>query len=63
MKKIIFVAIVTLVVFAHCRKSVDSKIIVSPPQKHLIANAGSDTTICMPYGGTGKVFRAGTCVG
>ncbi len=58
MKKIIFTAIVALVIFTHCNKTVDSKVITSPPPpKHLIANAGADTTICLPYGGTGKLFK------
>ena len=59
MKKIIFMAIVTLVIFTHCNKTVDDKVIPPPPPpKHLIANAGSDTTICLPYGGTGDMFKA-----
>jgi hypothetical protein len=62
MKKLIFTAIVLVVIFTHCNKTVDSKVITSPPPppapKHLIANAGADTTICLPYGGTGKIFKA-----
>jgi hypothetical protein len=61
MKKLIFTAIVLVVIFTHCNKTVDSKVITSPPAqapKHLIANAGADTTICLPYGGTGKIFKA-----
>jgi len=52
-------AIVTAVIFTHCQKAEDSKVIIlSPPTKHLVANAGADTTICMPYGGTGDIFKA-----
>lgn len=59
MKKIIFMAIVTLVIFTHCHKTSDVIVTTTlPTKKHLIAIAGSDTTICMPYGGTGKVFKA-----
>ena len=61
MKKIIFMAIVTVVIFTHCSKTVDNKVDSTPaplpPLKHLTANAGSDTTICMPYGGTGNIFK------
>ena len=54
-------AIVTAVIFTHCNKASEGIVISSPPPpppKHLIANAGADTTIFMPYGGSGIVFKA-----
>lgn len=58
MKKLIFMAIVTTVIFTHCNKVSDNILLPPTPQKHLVANAGADTTICMPYGGTGDIFKA-----
>ena len=61
MKKIIFIAIVTTIIFTHCNKASDNIVVSTPPipsPKHLIANAGADTTICLPYGGTGNIYKA-----
>jgi hypothetical protein len=53
MKKV-FIPVFVLV-FYGCTKSDQSSTQAS--SKTLIADAGSDTTICMPYGGTGNLFK------
>jgi len=61
MKKIFFLAFAMAIIFTGCNKHVEkamsSQTPPPPPIKHLFANAGSDTTIWMPLGGTGNVFR------
>jgi len=45
MKKIIFMALVTVVIFAHCQKASDTVVAGSTRTllpKHLIANAGAE---------------------
>ena len=57
-------AITAVIILTCCNKHVESVLPAqSPPPpppapiKHLFADAGSDTTICMPYGGTGNLFK------
>jgi hypothetical protein len=65
MKRIYFLAFATAIFFSCCNKNVvntqptthPSPPPPPPPINYLIANAGSDTTICMPYGGTGSLFK------
>jgi hypothetical protein len=54
----------TTLFFSYCSKHVENTLSfqlpqrpIPSPKKHLFANAGSDTTICMPYGGTGGDFK------
>ncbi len=65
MKRIFFLAFVTAILFSCCNKTVVNTPASPPPLSppppppinYLIAKAGSDTTICMPYGGTGNLFK------
>jgi hypothetical protein len=57
MKKITFVALFLSLVFSYCGKNVDNTG-NTPFKKYLFAVAGSDTTICMPFSGTGNVYNA-----
>jgi hypothetical protein len=65
MKKVFFLVIAIAIFFSCCSKHVENSMSTqpppppppSPPINYLIANAGSDTTICMPYGGTGFYFK------
>jgi hypothetical protein len=64
MKRIYFLAVATAIFFSFCNKQVVNTPAFTPPQppppppiNYLIARAGSDTTICMPYGGTGNIFK------
>jgi|SRR5450755_582764 hypothetical protein len=58
MKRIFFLAVATAVIYFGCAKKNDqpSSTQTSKP-KTLFANAGLDTTICMPYDGTGDIFK------
>jgi|SRR5450631_2566710 len=64
MKRAFYLAVASALFFSHCNKHVEKAMSSQtpppppPPIKHLFANAGADTTICMPYGGTGSVFIA-----
>jgi hypothetical protein len=65
MKKIFFMVVATVVFFSGCNKQVVNTPAPPPPAlppppppvNYLMANAGSDTTICIPYGGTGNYFK------
>jgi hypothetical protein len=65
MKRIFFLAFTTAIFFSCCNKNVvNTPASPSPPPppppppiNYLIANAGSDTTICMTYGGEGNIFK------
>jgi len=65
MKRIFYLAVASAIFFSFCNKQVVNTPAFTPPQpppppppiNYLIANAGSDTTICMPYGGTGSLFK------
>jgi|SRR5664279_153900 len=52
MKKIFFLIVLPVIFFPECTKKNDQTSINT-----LYANAGSDTIICMPYGGTGNLFK------
>jgi hypothetical protein len=67
MKRILFLGVLTLLIFSGCNKHVENTPPPPPPPppppttpavKHLFANAGADTTICMPLGGSGNLFEA-----
>jgi hypothetical protein len=66
MKRIFLLLFALGVFFAGCNKQIDNTAPPPPPPpptqppsvNYLKANAGSDTTICMPYGGTGDGFEA-----
>jgi hypothetical protein len=51
--------VVVAILFSGCKKQ--AALVLSPPPPppigDLIANAGSDTSICMPFGGTGNSFK------
>jgi hypothetical protein len=52
--------VVVAILFSGCKKQaalVQQPPPPPPPIGDLIANAGSDTTICMPFGGTGNSFK------
>jgi hypothetical protein len=58
MKKVFFVTLMTAISFFDCVKKSDQPTSVPAAIKTLVANAGLDTIICMPYGGTGDLFKA-----
>jgi hypothetical protein len=59
MKSIFFLMVATMIIFFGCtKKNVQSTSAQTPNPKTLVANTGLDTTICMPYGGTGNVFKS-----
>jgi hypothetical protein len=53
MKKIFILSVVTASFFIGCKKNQST----TPSAKHLFANAGSDTTICLTYGGFGDLYK------
>jgi hypothetical protein len=66
MKRIIFLVVASAIFFSYCNKNVVNTQSTTqppppppppPPINYLIANAGSDTTICMLYDGTGVIFK------
>jgi hypothetical protein len=59
MKRTFYLALASALFFSYCGKQVENIPHTQPPSKtkYLFANAGSDTTICMPYGGTGIFFK------
>jgi hypothetical protein len=61
MKKITFFALATAIIFFGCSKKNDQSPSMQTGQttkpKILVANAGLDTSICMPFGGTGNMFE------
>jgi hypothetical protein len=62
MKRIFFLAVASAIFFSYCRQHVENIPPPLPPLtlkpfNYLIASAGADTTICMPYGGTGNMFK------
>lgn len=64
MKRIFFLAVALEILFSCCNKNVVNIQSTPPPPppllpsiNYLIANAGSDTTICTTYGGTGNIFK------
>jgi hypothetical protein len=66
MKRIYFLAFASAIFFSCCNKTVVNTQATTqptppppppPPINYLMANAGSDTTICMPFGGTGNIFK------
>jgi hypothetical protein len=54
MKRIYFIAVTSALLFSYCSKQQTQPL---SKNKYLFANAGSDTTICMPFGGTGDIFK------
>src|SRR5579862_2169498 len=58
MKKMsLFVLATTIIYFGCSKKNNQSSSIQNPKSKTLVAIAGHDTSICMPFGGTGYVFK------
>ena len=66
MKRIFFLAVASAIFFSCCNKNVIKTQSTNqppppppppPPINYLVASAGLDTTICMPYGGTGVIFK------
>ena len=64
MKRILLLALLFILFFTDCNKQVANIPVIPqpspplPPTNYLMANAGNDTSICIPYGGTGNEFRA-----
>jgi hypothetical protein len=64
MKRIFYLTVAAAIFFSCCNKNVvNTQSTTQPPPpppqpvNYLMANAGSDTTICIPYGGTGTYFK------
>jgi len=59
MKKIsFFILVATVIIYFGCSKKNDqSSFTQNSKSKTLVAVAGRDTSICMPYGGTGYIFQ------
>ncbi len=57
MKKILFLAATTSIIFFGCNKKNDQPSSIQTATKTLFAKAGVNSTVCMPYGGTGNVFK------
>ncbi len=62
MKRIYFLAFATAIFYFGCRKENDQassmQTVQTAKPKTLVANAGLDTSICMPFGGTGNTFKS-----
>jgi hypothetical protein len=61
MKRIFFLTFGIAIIYFGCTKKNDQPSTTTTQNakpKTLVANAGLDTTICMPYGGTGNMFKA-----
>lgn len=57
MKKICFPALAIAIIYFGCTKMNNQSSSTQTTIKTLIANAGVNSTICVPYGGTGNVFK------
>ncbi|HLY68822.1 MAG TPA: hypothetical protein VKR53_03780 [Puia sp.] len=58
MKKIsFFIQLAALIIYFGCNKHDHSSSTQANKSKSLVAIAGRDTSICMPYGGTGHIFQ------
>jgi hypothetical protein len=58
MNKIFFYILATTIIYCGCSKKNDhSSSTLNAASKTLVAVAGRDSTICMPYGGTGHIFQ------
>ena len=53
--KLFTLSIAAAFLFSGCKKTGSTN---SSITKHLFANADADTTICMPYGGTGDHVKS-----
>jgi hypothetical protein len=60
MKKISFLLLATGIIYFGCSKKNDQssmQTVQTPKPKTLVANAGRDTSICMPDSGTGYIYK------
>ena len=58
MKRIYFLAFATAIIYFGCsKKNVQSSSARPTRPNTLVANAGRDTSICMPYDGTGNIYQ------
>ena len=58
MKKISFLLLATGIIYFGCSKKNDQSFPAQTTNpRTLVANAGRDTSICMPFGGTGNMFE------
>jgi hypothetical protein len=55
MKRIFFLTVVTIIIYFGCTKINVQPTSILTITKTLVANAGLNSTICMPYNGSGNV--------